>query len=208
MRSLAVTLLVSTALASSPAFAAVDAEAEAAAAATSTEEGEAIVVFGKGETRQVQEVDARDIQILTPGTSVIRAIEKLPSVNIQAADPFGNYEWSTRVTIRGFNQNQLGFTFDGIPLGDMSYGNHIGLHISRIASTDKYKGEGKQDQHMFNAKLVITPEGKLYTIARLNAETELAGACFSPDGRTLFVNAYSPGRTLAITGPWRRFAAR
>jgi iron complex outermembrane receptor protein len=73
---------------------------------------------------------------LLPGTSPIRAIEKLPSVNIQAADPFGNYEWSTRVTIRSFNQNQLGFNFDGIPLGDMSYGNHNGLHISRIVSPE------------------------------------------------------------------------
>jgi secreted PhoX family phosphatase len=48
----------------------------------------------------------------------------------------------------------------------------------------------------------ITPQGEVYTFARLNSKTELAGACFSPDGRTMFVNAYSPGRTLAITGPW------
>lgn len=48
----------------------------------------------------------------------------------------------------------------------------------------------------------VTPQGKSYTLARLNAETELAGACFSPDGKTLFVNAYAPGKTLAITGPW------
>ncbi|MBK6800562.1 alkaline phosphatase PhoX [Novosphingobium sp.] len=49
----------------------------------------------------------------------------------------------------------------------------------------------------------VSPEGKIYTVARLNAETELAGACFSPDGSILFVNAYAPGRTLAIRGPWR-----
>jgi len=51
----------------------------------------------------------------------------------------------------------------------------------------------------------VTPEGRIYTLARLNVRTELAGVCFSPDARTLFVNAYDPGRTLAITGPWRRF---
>jgi len=95
-----------------------------------------IIVYGQGETRQVQEVSSADVSILLPGTSVIRAIEKLPSVNIQSADAFGNYEWSTRVTIRSFNQNQLGFTFDGIPLGDMSYGNHNGLHISRAISSE------------------------------------------------------------------------
>ena len=48
----------------------------------------------------------------------------------------------------------------------------------------------------------VTPEGRIYTFARLHANTELAGACFSPDGTTMFVNAYSPGKTLAITGPW------
>lgn len=98
--------------------------------------GDEIVVFGKGETRQVQEIKAADIQILTPGSSPIRAIEKLPSVNIQASDPFGNYEWSTRVTIRSFAQSQLGFNLDGIPLGDMQYGNHNGLHVSRAISSE------------------------------------------------------------------------
>ena len=53
----------------------------------------------------------------------------------------------------------------------------------------------------------ITPEGKIYTFARLNADTELAGACFSPDASTMFVNVYNPGRTLAITGPWNALLA-
>lgn len=49
----------------------------------------------------------------------------------------------------------------------------------------------------------ITPDGRAYAFGRLRLQTEPAGACFSPDGRTLFVNAYSPARTLAITGPWK-----
>ncbi|MEO1487823.1 MAG: alkaline phosphatase PhoX [Pseudomonadota bacterium] len=48
----------------------------------------------------------------------------------------------------------------------------------------------------------ITPEGSAYEFARLNMQTELAGGCFSPDGKTFFVNAYAPTRTLAVTGPW------
>jgi secreted PhoX family phosphatase len=32
--------------------------------------------------------------------------------------------------------------------------------------------------------------------------SEWAGACFSPDGRWLFVNLQKPGITFAITGPW------
>lgn len=48
----------------------------------------------------------------------------------------------------------------------------------------------------------ITPDGRSYALALIRPQTEPAGACFSPDGRTLFVNLYSPTRTLAITGPW------
>lgn len=48
----------------------------------------------------------------------------------------------------------------------------------------------------------ISPSGQPYKLARLQWQTELAGACFSPDGKWLFVNVYSPTRTLAITGPW------
>ncbi|GAA3273269.1 hypothetical protein GCM10020258_50410 [Sphingomonas yabuuchiae] len=72
----------------------------------------------------------------------------MPGVNFQSADAFGAYEWSTRISLRGFNQNQLGFTLDGVPLGDMSYGNVNGLHISRaiisenLASTTVAQGAG------------------------------------------------------------------
>lgn len=53
----------------------------------------------------------------------------------------------------------------------------------------------------------VTPDGALYPVARSRVQTELAGACFSPDGSTLFVNLYSPAKTLAITGPWRSAVA-
>ncbi|MGB5077261.1 MAG: TonB-dependent receptor [Sphingorhabdus sp.] len=95
-----------------------------------------IIVFGRGETRQVQELNSKELLILAPGTSPLKAIEKLPSVNFQSADPFGTYEWSSRVSIRGFNQNQLGYTLDGIPLGDSTYGNNNGLHIGRAITSE------------------------------------------------------------------------
>ena len=95
-----------------------------------------VLVLGSGETRQVQSIGAAQIDQLPAGISPLKAIEKLPGVNFQSADPFGAYEWSTRITIRGFNQNRLGFTLDGVPLGDMTYGNHNGLHISRAIPTE------------------------------------------------------------------------
>ncbi|WP_394646746.1 TonB-dependent receptor domain-containing protein [uncultured Sphingomonas sp.] len=145
-------LLAGSALAvaaATPAFAA-DAPAPAAPAGAPAAEtqGNEVVVLGFGQARQVQTITAADIERLTPGTTPLKALSKLPGVNFQSADAFGAYEWSSRISLRGFNQNQLGFTLDGIPLGDMSYGNSNGLHISRaiisenVGSTTVAQGAG------------------------------------------------------------------
>ena len=49
----------------------------------------------------------------------------------------------------------------------------------------------------------VTPAGECYTLANNQVRGEFAGACFSPDGSTLFVNLQTKGLTLAITGPWQ-----
>jgi len=63
----------------------------------------------------------------------------------------------------------------------------------------------------------LTRKGELETVAINNVnlnkgqhqnitgdftDGEWAGACFSPDGKWLFVNIQDPGITFAITGPW------
>ena len=50
---------------------------------------------------------------------------------------------------------------------------------------------------------VITPDGRIFKLAKNAKSTgEFAGATFSPDGSTLFVNMQHDGLTLAIIGPW------
>lgn len=63
--------------------------------------------------------------------------------------------------------------------------------------------EDQYTEVVANRLIGVTPTGATYVLGALKTQTELAGACFSPDGRTLYVNAYSPAKTLAITGPWR-----
>src|SRR5882757_2428716 len=112
---------------------------------------EEIVVFGHSQTREAQSLKLMDMVKALPGISPLKVLNKLPGVNFQSADSFGTYEWSARITLRGFNQNQLGFTLDDIPLGDMSYANYNGLHISRaiitenIANTILSEGSGALD---------------------------------------------------------------
>ncbi len=52
----------------------------------------------------------------------------------------------------------------------------------------------------------LTPEGKIFDFARNIVPgfemREFAGATFSPDGRTLFINIQTPGLTFAVWGPW------
>jgi secreted PhoX family phosphatase len=51
----------------------------------------------------------------------------------------------------------------------------------------------------------VNQRGEVYRFATnaING-SEFAGVCFSPDGKTMFVNIQSPGITLAIWGPWTR----
>lgn len=114
-----------------------DAHAQQAAQTAASETMDEIVVLGRGEARQTQSLGVEELKIKPAGTSPIKLVESLPGVSVSGGDAFGAYEWAVRINIRGFNQNQLGFTLDGVPLGDMSYGNHNGLHISRaIISED------------------------------------------------------------------------
>ena len=53
--------------------------------------------------------------------------------------------------------------------------------------------------------LALRPSGKSYRFARnVLDQSEFAGATFSPDGTTLFVNYQWSGKTFAIRGPWPR----
>jgi uncharacterized protein len=60
-------------------------------------------------------------------------------------------------------------------------------------------------RHNYNfTREQLDAAGKPLAPAGDNRNTEWAGSCFSPDGRVLFVNLYTPGITLAITGPWTK----
>lgn len=64
-----------------------------------------------------------------------------------------------------------------------------------------------EDSNAPHKRLVgVTPRGEVYHLAKcVYSSSEIAGACFSPDGRTLFFNIQNqPGFTLAVTGPWRQ----
>lgn len=63
---------------------------------------------------------------------------------------------------------------------------------------------GKADENHIR---ILCPDGKIVDFAKNMTKgfetSEFAGATFSPDGETLFVNLQAPGVTLAIWGDWK-----
>jgi secreted PhoX family phosphatase len=63
-----------------------------------------------------------------------------------------------------------------------------------------------EDNGESNRLHIIDQQGniKLFGINK-SSGSELAGAVFSPSGKTLFVNIQENGETVAITGPWEKY---
>ena len=94
--------------------------------------------------------------------------------------------------------DRLQLFFESTDAAQFNYGDNLTVapngHL--IVCEDAYSDT------VANRLIGLTPAGDPYPLALLHEQTEWAGACFSPDGRVLFVNIYSPAKTLAITGPW------
>jgi secreted PhoX family phosphatase len=95
-------------------------------------------------------------------------------------------------------QDELQLFFESSSIEQFNYGDNLIVapngHL--VVCEDQYTKD------VNNFLRGISPAGEAYPLARLHRQTELAGACFSPDGKVLFVNVFSPTMTLAITGPW------
>ncbi|APX66770.1 TonB-dependent receptor [Sphingomonas sp. LK11] len=126
-------LMIGAAVVAMPAWAQQQSEPSSPEAATN---GDQIVVTATRTTRSSVELGAAEIQKVLPGANPVKAIQTLPGVQFETADPWGNNEQNIALFVHGFNQNQLGFTLDGVPLGDQSYGNYNGLSPQRAVISE------------------------------------------------------------------------
>jgi len=112
--------------------------ADAAVADGADGDGDAgtVIVTGAKPTRSATAISQAEIQKILPGVSPLKAIETLPGVLYITADPWGNNEQNAQIFIHGFNFQQLGYTMDGLPLGDQSYGNYNGLSPERAVISE------------------------------------------------------------------------
>lgn len=112
--------------------------APALAAEESAEKMEAITVVGRSVSYANNQTSDEMMKQQTSMTSVLAAIDNLPGVLINEGDTFGADDWSTSISIRGFqvdlSQQQIGMTVDGIANGNSNYGG--GAKANRYIDTE------------------------------------------------------------------------
>jgi outer membrane receptor protein involved in Fe transport len=112
------------------------AQAQAADAGNTIDVETVIVTSEMDSTHSAVEIGQVQAQKILPGVSPLKAIETLPGVLYETADPWGNNEQNESLVVHGFTTQQLGYTMDGVPLGDQQYGNYNGLSPSRAISSE------------------------------------------------------------------------
>lgn len=85
-----------------------------------------IQVIGQAQTYSSSETTDTMALQQSPVTSLTAQIDGLPGVLVNEGDTFGFDDWSTSISIRGFQTNlgeqQIGITVDGLPNGGSNYG--------------------------------------------------------------------------------------
>ena len=135
--------LAQTAAAAAVTAATSEMAAPAAAAAAPADDGSAAtmatVQISSNKTRSSVALNSNEIQKILPGTNPLKALQTLPGVSFQTADPWGNNEQNLSLFVHGFSGQQLGYTMDGVPLGDQQYGNYNGLSPQRAVISENVR---------------------------------------------------------------------
>ncbi|HEY2007804.1 MAG TPA: TonB-dependent receptor [Rhizomicrobium sp.] len=98
-----------------------------------------IVSSDREATQSAVSMNNVQAQKIIPGVSPLKAIETLPGVVYETADPWGNNEQNESLVVHGFTTQQLGYTMDGVPLGDQQYGNYNGLSPTRAITSENIR---------------------------------------------------------------------
>ena len=97
------------------------------------------VIIQAQKSRSVLSLSGRALQDQLPGMNPLKGLHQLAGVTFQSADPWGNNEQNFSLFIHGFSAQQLGYTLDGIPLGDQQYGNYNGLSPQRAVISENVR---------------------------------------------------------------------
>jgi len=103
---------------------------------------EEVTVIGTSTNFANNAVTASMFNQQTPITSPLSLIDNLPGISIQEGDTYGFDDWSTTISMRGFqvslSDQQIGMTIDGLPNGNSNYGG--GAKANRFIDNQNIAG--------------------------------------------------------------------
>lgn len=103
---------------------------------------EAIKVIGSAGPFANSKTDESMLLQQSDMTSLNDVVDNLPGVVVTEGDTYGSDDWSSTLTIRGFQNNldeqQIGMTIDGVPNGNSNYAG--GAKASRFIDAPNLKG--------------------------------------------------------------------
>ena len=101
-------------------------EVASAIAVADDDNTDVVIVVGKPVTYANNSTNPVMLEQESTSASVLSVIDNLPGVNISEGGTFGSDDWSTTISMRGFNvglsEQQIGMTIDGLPNGNSNYG--------------------------------------------------------------------------------------
>ena len=108
---------------------------------------ETFTAVGRGDSRANNSLDLETLELVLPGVSPEKMIDRIPGVNVVTRDPFGFYEFGNDIRVRAFSIANLGVTLDGVPNGNSSarYGTPIGRLVSSENLTSIKISQGAGD---------------------------------------------------------------
>lgn len=124
--------------ASAPSSSAAASRKAGSAGKARTKELDTVVVSGAAVAFTNNELPPVLLKFSAPLTSVVDVVNLLPGVNVTPGGVFDSDDWSMGITMRGFTQDQLGFTIDGLPNGATSYGG--GAKPNRFLDPENLRG--------------------------------------------------------------------
>lgn len=94
-------------------------------------------VSGKRRVVGVQDVvSSAEIHRAVPGTNPLKALSQHPGVMFQSSDPQGLGQWTSMLYMHGFQQDQIGMTVEGIPIGDQEFHSFNGLNSAQAITSE------------------------------------------------------------------------
>lgn len=123
------------------------------------------------EAKSVSTVNRDYMDKQPPMATAYQLASMLPGANVATSDPFG-FSPATNITVRGLNNDALGYVLEGMPLNDVAY---YGGYPSQFADSENYREVALEQGSADLDSPVLNASGGLMSLSFLDPATRPGG---------------------------------